>query len=34
VAEHPTSDFDGKWEHGRVDADDFVREVYAALVTK
>jgi hypothetical protein len=34
VAEHPTSDFDAEWGHGRVRADDFIREVYASLVTK
>ena len=34
VAEHPTSDFDAQWGHGRVRADDFVREVYASLTQK
>lgn len=24
VAEHPTSDFDAEWGHGRLSADDFV----------
>lgn len=34
VAEHPTSDFDAEWGHGRLSADDFVREICASLVTK
>ena len=34
VAEHPTSDFDAQWGHGRARADDFVREVYASLTQK
>lgn len=34
VAEHPTSEFDAQWGHGRVSADEFVREVYASLVEK
>jgi hypothetical protein len=28
VAEHPTSEFDAKWGHGRVQPDVFVQEVY------
>jgi hypothetical protein len=31
VAEHPTTDFDAQWGHGRVRADEFVHEVYSAL---
>ena len=31
VAEHPTSEFDAKWGHGRVPPDAFVREVYREL---
>jgi cyclase len=31
VAEHPTAEFDEKWGRGRVSADAFVREIYAAL---
>jgi cyclase len=34
VAEHPASDFDAQWGHGRVRSDDFVREVYASLSQK
>lgn len=34
VAEHPTSDFDAQWGHGRVSADEFVREVYASVAEK
>jgi cyclase len=34
VAEHPTSDFDAQWGHGRVTPDEFVRQVYASLVEK
>jgi hypothetical protein len=30
-AEHPTTDFEAQWGHGRVRADEFVHEVYAAL---
>jgi cyclase len=31
IAEHPTADYDAKWGNGRVQADAFVREIYAAL---
>jgi hypothetical protein len=31
LAAHPTSDFDQQWGHGRVPADAFVREIYAAV---
>jgi cyclase len=31
VAEHPTTDFDAQWGHGRVGPDEFVHEVYSAL---
>jgi hypothetical protein len=31
VAARPTSDFDERWGHGRVPAEEFVREVYGAL---
>lgn len=31
VAQHPAAEFDAKWGKGRVNADEFVREVYAAL---
>ena len=31
VAEHPTSEFDARWGHGRVPPDAFVREVYREL---
>jgi len=31
LAGHPTSDFDAQWGHGRVQPEEFVREVYAAL---
>lgn|GEM_PF-2224206 len=31
LAAHPTSEFDAEWGHGRVTADDFVRQIYAAL---
>ena len=34
IAEHPTSEFDGEWGHGRVQPDAFVREVYRALTEK
>jgi cyclase len=28
---HPSSEFDAQWGHGRVTADEFVQEIYAAL---
>src|SRR5579859_3489517 len=31
VSQHPTSDFDAQWGHGRVTADQFVHEIYAAV---
>jgi cyclase len=31
VAEHPTSDFDAEFGHGRVGSEEFVHEVYGAL---
>lgn len=31
IAEHPTSEFDAKWGHGRVSPDAFVQEVYRSL---
>lgn len=31
VAAHPTADFDGRYGHGRVSPDEFVREVYVAV---
>jgi cyclase len=31
LAEHPTADFDTRWGHGRVQADQFVREIYSAI---
>src|ERR1700688_4803954 len=31
VAEHPTTDFDALWGHGRVRPDEFVHEVFSAL---
>ena len=34
IAEHPTADFDEKWGHGRVPADAFVHEIYAAIKTE
>jgi cyclase len=34
LADHPTSDFDAHWGHGRVSADAFVREIYAALTKR
>jgi hypothetical protein len=34
VAAHPTSDFDAQWGHGRVPADEFVREVFASVAGK
>ena len=34
VAQHPTSDFDAQWGHGRVRPEDFVREIYGALKTQ
>jgi hypothetical protein len=34
VAEHPTSEFDAKWEHGRVQPDVFVQEVYKDITRK
>jgi len=33
LAEHPTADFDTRWGHGRVQPDQFVREVYSAIKT-
>jgi cyclase len=32
LAEHPTAEFDAKWGNGRVKADEFVREIYSALL--
>lgn len=32
IAEHPTSDFDGRWGHGRVSPQGFVHEVYSELM--
>jgi cyclase len=34
LAAHPTSDFDAQYGHGRVSADEFVREICAALKNK
>lgn len=34
IAEHPTSEFDAKWGHGRVQPDAFVQEVYRSLQKK
>ncbi|HEV2197498.1 MAG TPA: hypothetical protein VGR55_18070 [Candidatus Acidoferrum sp.] len=31
IAEHPTTEFDAKWGHGRVQPDAFVQEVYRSL---
>jgi hypothetical protein len=31
IAEHPTTDFDARWGHGRVSPDAFVRELYSAV---
>jgi hypothetical protein len=31
IAQHPTAEFDAQWGHGRVQSDDFVREIYRAL---
>jgi cyclase len=31
LAEHPTADFDARWGHGRVQPDQFVREIYSAI---
>jgi hypothetical protein len=31
LSEHPTSDFDAQWGHGRVRSDEFVHEVYSAV---
>lgn len=31
LAEHPTTDFDAQWGHGRVRPDEFVHEVYSSL---
>lgn len=31
LAQHPASEFDAQWGHGRVQPDEFVREVYRAL---
>jgi len=33
LAEHPTADFDARWGHGRVQPDQFVREIYSAIKT-
>jgi hypothetical protein len=32
IARHPTSDFDGRWGHGRVSPQEFVHEVYSELI--
>lgn len=34
VSEHPTSDFDGRWGHGRVSPETFVHEVYSDLISE
>lgn len=34
VADHPTSDFDAQWGHGRVTPDNFVREVYSSMKSR
>jgi hypothetical protein len=34
LAQHPTADFDAIWDHGRIQADAFVREVYRALTNR
>jgi len=34
VAEHPTSEFDARWGHGRVSPDAFAQEVYKDLTGK
>ncbi|HEY4813878.1 MAG TPA: hypothetical protein VIH58_04330 [Chthoniobacterales bacterium] len=34
LTEHPTTDFDATWGHGRIQADAFVREVYDALTER
>jgi cyclase len=31
LAEHPTTDFDAEWGHGRVRPEEFVHDVYTAL---
>jgi len=31
LAEHPTAVFDARWGHGRVQPDQFVREIYGAI---
>jgi cyclase len=31
LAEHPTSEFDAQWGHGRVRAEEFVHELYSAV---
>ena len=31
VAAHPTAEFDGRWGHGRVSPDAFIRELYRAI---
>ena len=31
LAEHPTTDFDAEWGHGRVRPEEFVHDVYIAL---
>ncbi|MBO0911332.1 MAG: hypothetical protein J2P13_06025 [Acidobacteria bacterium] len=34
IGAHPAAEFDAAWGHGRVNADDFVREVYASLLAE
>jgi cyclase len=34
LAAHPTAEFDAQYGHGRVSADEFVREIYAAVTAK
>ena len=31
LAEHPTTDFDAEWGHGRVRPEEFVHDVYIAV---
>jgi hypothetical protein len=33
LAEHPTAAFDTRWGHGRVQPEQFVREIYSAIKT-
>ena len=33
LAEHPTAAFDTCWGHGRVQPEQFVREIYSAIKT-